>query len=75
MYKRQGINKLMSKEVPLKYFTEGVTASPAYPQISVQSILNIEKQSIAKALGEISLGDPNKPVSYTHLTLPTSDLV
>lgn len=59
-----GINKLMSKEVPLKYFMDGNTEIPVYPEVNVQSILSIEKQAIAKALGEISLGDPNKQ-NYT----------
>jgi hypothetical protein len=59
-----GTNKLMTKLVPNKYERDGRNEIPIYPQIGVQSTLNIEKQAISKALDEISLGDPNKQ-NYT----------
>jgi hypothetical protein len=55
-----GINKKMIKEVPIKYFFEGGVEIPIFPQISNQSVLNVEKTAISKALMEISTGDPNK---------------
>ncbi len=62
--KKDGISTIMTKEVPINYNSNGGHETPVYPGISVQSILNIQKQSITKALEEISQGDPNKQ-NYT----------
>ncbi|NWF90326.1 MAG: DUF4249 family protein [Ignavibacteriaceae bacterium] len=56
-----GSTQVMIKEVPISDLFEGGLAEHT---ISVQSTLNVEMQSIRKALEEISAGDPNK-ANYT----------
>jgi hypothetical protein len=59
-----GASEIFVKEVPLKYIIEGGSETPIFPQVGVQSILNVERAAITKALNEISQGDPNKQ-NYT----------
>ena len=58
--KVNGTIEILTKEVPIKYSTEGGVEEPIFSQINVQTNLSVEKDAIIRALNEISAGDPNK---------------